>query len=88
MIVLTLDSMSPPFERIMSLNPPHEAFPWAKPSILPMLELEGCIRLLEGDDWASAFPPLTSLAVKDELVVAMVEFRDTQKQYNILRKKQ
>ena len=50
-----------------------------------MKALEQRIKLLEGNDWASAFPPLTSLTVKDELLVAMVDFRDAQKQYNKLR---
>ncbi len=50
-----------------------------------MKALERRIKLLEGNDWASAFPPLTILTVKDELVVVMVDFRDAQKQYNMVR---
>ena len=50
-----------------------------------MKVLERRIKLLEGNEWASAFPPLTSLTVKDELLVAMVRFRDAQRQYNVLR---
>ena len=77
--------MSPAFKRILRLKPPPEAFPWTKPTRLPMKVFERRIKLLEGNEWASAFPPLTSLTVKDELVVAMVDFRDAQKQYNKLR---
>ena len=48
------------------------------PSRFPMGKLEGHIDLLEVDDWPSVFAPMTTMTVKDELLVSMVEFRDAE----------